>query len=104
MQGRPQCEAGVQRQGSGRAQRPGMIGSLLVYRGLIVLALAVGAALTWWRPNGPLLAWWLLCALGLGSWVAFSARWKGLGARARQLVRLYSILVFAALLSTQVAA
>src|SRR5688572_26686927 len=63
-----------------------------------------GGLLAWYFPNGPLLSYWLVAALLVGGYLAWSRRVVGLTLRATNIVWLYVALVPAALLSTHMAA
>ena len=63
-----------------------------------------GAGLAYLRPDGPLLGFWLTLALALGLWISLTSSLSGLRQRAQWLVALNAIVVFFALLTTQVAA
>src|SRR5262245_30236165 len=63
-----------------------------------------GAALAYWKPDGPLLAFWLSLALVLGLWISLTSSLSGLRQRAQWLIALNALVVFFALLTSQVAA
>ncbi|HEY5061312.1 MAG TPA: hypothetical protein VII52_07230, partial [Gemmatimonadaceae bacterium] len=69
-----------------------------------IAGLAGGIAMAVWKPAWPLLTYWLWYALFLGLWISATRTLHGLRERARWLVVLNAIVVFAGLLSTQVAA
>src|SRR5262249_7525767 len=62
------------------------------------------ATLAYWKPDGPLLGFWLSFALVAGLWISLTDSLVGLRERARWLVALNAVVVFFALLTTQVAA
>src|SRR6185503_14362485 len=66
--------------------------------------IAGGSALAYWKPDGPLLGFWLSFALVLGLWISLTGSLAGLRQRAQWLVALNAVVVFFALLTTQVAA
>src|SRR4051812_3496323 len=63
-----------------------------------------GSALAYWKPDGPLLGFWLTFALAVGLWISLTSSLDGLRQRAQWLVALNAIVVFFALLTTQIAA
>ncbi|HEY9229450.1 MAG TPA: hypothetical protein VIP11_22565, partial [Gemmatimonadaceae bacterium] len=76
----------------------------LILGGAAVGGIVGGAALAYWKPDGPLLGFWLSFALAAGLWIALTNSLDGLRQRARWLVALNAVVVFFALLTTQVAA
>ena len=69
-----------------------------------IAGLAGGIGMAVWKPAWPLLTYWLWYALFLGLWISATPTLHGLRERARWLVVLNAVVVFAGLLSTQVAA
>src|SRR5437868_14270581 len=63
-----------------------------------------GSALAYWKPDGPLLGFWLTFALVVGLWISLTSSLDGLRQRAQWLVAFNAIVVFFALLTTQFAA
>src|SRR5215510_4766771 len=80
------------------------IRSRLIIGSGAVGGIVAGSALAYWKPDGPLLGFWLSFALVLGLWVSLTKSLSGLRQRAQWLVALNAVVVFFALLTTQVAA
>lgn len=78
--------------------------SLLLLAATIAALAAGGVWLAFARPGSPLLAYWLLVALGAGVAVAVTPALAGLDRRARWLVLIYAPIAFVALSTTQCAA
>src|SRR5688500_19811843 len=76
-----------------------------LYQVVLALIVAGGFISAYLLPNGPLLTWWLVAALGLGAYLSFAeGEAVGLASRTRRLVHLHCVLIPAALVTTQLAA
>ena len=85
----------------GFAIRIGMKKTLFAWTGLAVIG---GGALTYWKPDGPILAYWLSVALGIGLYISFASAFTGLRQRLQALIILFASLILFSLITTQVAA
>ncbi|HSK19200.1 MAG TPA: hypothetical protein VK912_08670 [Longimicrobiales bacterium] len=68
------------------------------------VGLLTGLGLAYWRPATPLLAYWLLLAMGLGLAIALTKRFSGIQSRLGTLVWTFGALIAMALITTQLAA
>src|SRR5262245_49992210 len=81
-----------------------MVAPLSALRVLTLLGIALGAALAYWQPRSPLLAYWLVLAVGLGFFVSTTRALTGVRARAKWLIGINAVIVAVALATTQIAA
>jgi hypothetical protein len=71
---------------------------------LTALGLVIGIGLSIWRPQWPLLGYWLLFATSLGVAVSTLPSLSGLATRAKWLMTINALVVAVALATTQIAA
>src|SRR4051812_9630675 len=71
---------------------------------LTVVGIVLGIALAYSQPRSPLLAYWLVLAVGLGATVSTTKSLTGIAARAKWLMAINAGIVFIALWTTQLAA
>ena len=81
-----------------------MPASLLVLRLVVALGLGSGVALAYYEPRWPLLGYWLLLSVGLGTAVSTTRALAGLGRRGKWLLAINGAIVAFALATTQIAA
>src|SRR5262245_14704138 len=69
-----------------------------------VIRILLWSALAYSQPRSPLLAYWLVLAVGLGASVSTTKSLVGIAARVKWLMYINAAIVFVALATTQLAA
>ena len=77
---------------------------LAALRVLTAIGVVVGIGLAYWQPRSPLLAYWLLLAIGLGATVSLTRALSGVTQRAKWIMTINAVIVAVALATTQLAA
>src|SRR5262245_17524505 len=80
---------------------PTRLKALIVFT---VVGIVLGIALAYSEPRSPLLAYWLVLAVGLGAAVSTTKSLSGIAARVKWLMYINAAIVFVALATTQLAA
>lgn len=75
-----------------------------VLKFLTAAGLAIGIGVAYWKPEWPLLGYWLLFSIGLGVTVSLASSLQGIARRARWLMTINGLVVAVALATTQIAA